>query len=318
MTTRRRPEAVTTRIHRLLAMLRHAAGCADGVTVAELAARFGVDEATVGADLAMAQMIGGDSPNYDDMPFDVFVDGDRVHATLFSFQHALRFSVDEGLALLASADALLAGSDDPSEPLARALRKVGSALGLEDGEAIDVAVDPDGGEAGRLLQGAIEGRRRVRFTYWSYARDVVSPRRVEPWRVGVDGGAWYLVGLDVDKAVERRFRLDRMDALTVIDEVAAPPPKGVSADVEIPEAGPQAVLDLPAEAAWVLEAYPVVSSQPRPDGRIEVTLAVAGASWLERLLLRVGPAARLVRIDPEIGDLDLLAGVARRILSRYA
>lgn len=41
MTTRRRPEAVTTRIHRLLAMLRHAADRPDGVTVAELAARCG-------------------------------------------------------------------------------------------------------------------------------------------------------------------------------------------------------------------------------------------------------------------------------------
>ena len=48
-----------------------------------------------------------------------------------------------------------------------------------------------------------------------------------------------------------------------------------------------------------------------------VTLAVAGRSWLERLVLRIGPEARVVSIDPELGDADVVASAAERVLARY-
>ena len=52
-------------------------------------------------------------------------------------------------------------------------------------------------------------------------------------------------------------------------------------------------------------------------GRLRVTLAVAGASWLERLLLRLGSGATVVRIDEELGGPDLAARAAERVLARY-
>ncbi len=48
-----------------------------------------------------------------------------------------------------------------------------------------------------------------------------------------------------------------------------------------------------------------------------VTLAVTGPSWLERVLLRVGPEARIVRIDDRLGGPDLATEAAERILARY-
>lgn len=61
----------------------------------------------------------------------------------------------------------------------------------------------------------------------------------------------------------------------------------------------------------------MISAEPVEGDRLRVTLAVAGASWLERLLLRLGPEATVVEIDPELGDRDIAAQAAQRVLARY-
>lgn len=69
--------------------------------------------------------------------------------------------------------------------------------------------DPKGA-LGPLLD-ALYDRSRVRFRYHSIGRDAVEPRRVEPWGLLFQWGAWYLAGRDVEKGSGARlFRLDRM------------------------------------------------------------------------------------------------------------
>ena len=65
--------------------------------------------------------------------------------------------------------------------------------------------------------------------------------------------------------------------------------------------------------AWVVESVPSAGPPVEVDGRVELELFVGGAAWLERLLLRLGPDARV--IEPE--EYRSLAGdAARRILRR--
>ena len=59
------------------------------------------------------------------------------------------------------------------------------------------------------------------------------------------------------------------------------------------------VLDAPAR--WAADYYPVRSSSPRPDGGVEVELVVVDPAWLERLLLRLAPHARVLD-HPEFTD----------------
>lgn len=307
----------SARIQRLLAILHWASTFGDdGVAITELCDRFGLTEAQLIKELEMASMIGADSINYDEMPFEVVIEPDHVVVRLFSFQRPLRLTPAEGLALVAAADALL-GDDPADSPLARALAKLAALLRIEPGQNIDVNLEPEGGEMGRRLSDAVTRQRRVRFRYWSYSRDEVATRTVEPWRVFESDGSWYLAGLDLGVGEERRFRLDRMEDPEVLDEAAAPPPKSLDLTVGVGDDAPIAVLDLPAHARWVAEAYPVEQAEPGPDGRLRITLPVAGRRWLERLLLRIGPEARIVELDPELGDDAVLAGAARSVLARY-
>jgi proteasome accessory factor C len=82
--------------------------------------------------------------------------------------------------------------------------------------------------------------------------------------------------------------------------------------------GPGAVevhVRLGPSAQWVPESVPVRTVTRDGDGRItDVVLDVAGMAWFERLLLQLGPAARVVRPAELTG---LAAEAARRVLARY-
>ena len=313
------------RLQRLLAILQWAAQHPEGALVRELCDRFQLDQEDLVKELDLANMINADSPFYDEMPFEVFLEEDRVFVRLFSFRRPMRLTPAEGLALVAAADSLiddpLVGSaeegDDPG-PLARALAKLAELLGIEPGQAVDVEVDPDGGEQGRRLRQAMADDRQVSFVYWTYGRDAVARRVVDPWEVFAEHSAWYLAGWAHEPGAVRNFRLDRMQDLTVEDEPRShAPPRSIDRSARTVDEAPQVVLDLAPWAWWVAEAHPVISVEPVDDQRLRVTLAVSGASWLERLLLRLGSGATVVQIDEELGGPDLAARAAARVLARY-
>ena len=308
------------RLQRLLALLQWAAQHPDGALVTDLCERFHLKQDDLVKELDLANMINADSPYYDEMPFEVFLEEDRVFVRLFSFRRPMRLTPAEGLALVAAADVLVDredGSEGPG-PLERALQKLADLLGIEPGQAVDVDLDPDGGEMGQALRQAIEDDRQVSFVYWTYGRDAVSRRLVDPWAVFADGGSWYLAAHAHDAGARRNFRLDRMQDLAVeaAPRVEAAPAK-IGLEARTDDDAPRVVLDLAPWARWVAEAHPVISAEPVDGDRLRVTLASAGSSWLERLLVRLGPAASVVEIDPELGQPDIAAQAARRVLARY-
>jgi proteasome accessory factor C len=76
------------------------------------------------------------------------------------------------------------------------------------------------------------------------------------------------------------------------------------------------VLRLAPAGAWVVETYPVDEVVELADGtgRVDVRLPVTGVGWLERLLLRLGPAGDVVA--PESWH-DVGARAAARVLAAY-
>ena len=303
-----------TRVQRLLAILQWAAGHADGVTYAELGERFGVADKGLMRELEMAAMIGADSVNYDEMPFEVILEDDRVFVRLFSFDRPMRLTPAEGLALVGAADAL--AGDDPAGPLARALTKLAHLLGINPGETVEVKLDPEGGPKGRFLRDAVQTQHKVQFSYWTYGRDVVGTRVASPWEVFSSGGSWYLAA-GIHDGSQRNFRLDRMEDLVGLDEAALAAPGDLDLSLELDADLPLVTLDIPMASGWLVDTHPVVSVDPGVDGRMTVTLAIAGPAWLERLLLRLGPAAQVVSIDPRLGGTDVAGATAERLLSRY-
>ena len=84
---------------------------------------------------------------------------------------------------------------------------------------------------------------------------------------------------------------------------------------------PRVVLELEPSAAWVVEQYPVEEVESLGDGRLRVRLVAGQRAWLERLLLRLGPAASVVEGDPGLAAAaacPALEPLHRRLASSHA
>ena len=310
-------ESSAPRLERMLALVPWILAN-PGSTIAELALRFEVDEQELEHDLELLPMCG--LPPYTaDRLIDVWVSDDgAVNIRLAEyFERPLRLSPSEGVALLAAGRTLLAvPGADPAGPLATALEKLEHALGARGGVAVDVG----GSSELTHLQQAVSDRAQLEIDYYSFARDEMTTRIIDPARVFHAFGSWYLAAFCHQAEGERLFRVDRVRGVRRTGErVDAPAPTddidGLGQRVYRAAPGDVRVhLRLDPSATWVADSLPVEQVTARPDGRVDVVIAVSAPAFLERLLLGLGPAARV--LDPPEARAMIVAA-ARRVLERY-
>jgi len=308
-----RPSA-DDRLRRLLAIVPWVAAN-DGPRVEDVCRRFGVTEAELLADVDLLQYCGV-YPFTADVLMEVRLEGDRIWIQYADwFNRPLRLTPEEGLTLVASGRTLLAvPGSDPEGPLARGLAKLADAMGVDVDEAIEVHLGNVPAGMLETLRGAIAERRQVELDYYGYLRDNRSRRVIDPWDVYAAEGEWYVMAWCHVAQGDRLFRLDRIRAVSVLDERFEPPatlpPRRVFAS---DQADATVVLDLERWARWVSAQYPMESVEELGEGRMRVTMKVAERVWLERLLLKLGPGATLVQGDPTVRR-----DAATKVLARYA
>ena len=286
-----------------------------GVTIAELAARFEVSERELERDLELLPMCG--LPPYTaDRLIDVSVIDGSVEIRLAEyFERPLRLTPAEGLALLAAGRALLAvPGSDVDGPLATALAKLDDALGAPGALAVDVGTS----DQLERLQDAAAADERVEIDYFSFARDEMTTRVIDPWRVFHAFGAWYVAAWCHRVDAERLFRVDRVRAVRATGEHFDPASRADDDTRDLvyrprPD-DPRVTLHLAPSADWVVESHPHESATRRKDGSWRVVLAISEPAWLERLLVGLGPDATVVA-PPELVSLG--ADAAARLRHRY-
>jgi proteasome accessory factor C len=292
----------------------------DGPAISEVCDRFGLTEPELLSDLELLWVCGL-YPYTPDMLIDVDIADGRVWIRFAEyFNRPLRLTPAEGLALVAAGRALLAApGTDPEGPLARALAKLATVLGVGGGDAVDVDLGVAPAGVLSTLQDAAASHHRVEIDYYSFGRDERTHRVVDPWRVFNAAGQWYLAGHCHRAGGERLFRVDRVQAATILDETFEPPPAkrspltGADPPVFSPRPDdPVVVLELEPEAAWVRDQYPNEGVDERAGGRLRVRLRISEQAWLDRLLLRLGRNARVVQ-----GEAGAVDKAAHRVLARY-
>ena len=310
------PSASAERLQRLLAMVPWIAA-QDGPTVEEICSRFDLTPAQLAADLEVIWLVGL-PPYTPDALVDVVQEGDRVwihYADFFDAAH--RLTPDQAVALLtAGASVLALPGADPDGALAGGVAKLAEVLGVDAGQVLDIDLGSASPEVVAVLREAVATAHRVRLDYYSYGRDTRTVRDVDPYVLQAQDGALYLLGHCHLAGGQRRFRVDRIAAAALLDDAASPPDGPLFTEVfRADDADPRVSLDLAPEASWVREVYPVEAVDGRADGSSTVTLAVAATPWLERLLVTLGPAARVVDGPPEL--VAAAPRAAGRILARY-
>ena len=304
------------RVARLLSLVPWVAA-RGSASVEEICRRFAIDADQLLRDLDTVSMVGL-YPYTPDVLIELYVEDGQVHITLpQAFDRPLQLTPEQAVALVAAGSSLLAvPGADPHGPLARGLTKLSGAVGGAGQANLEVRLGEVNPDVLDVLQAGLRQHRQVDIDYYAYGRDTHTRRVIDPYRVTSDEGQWYASAWCHLAGDERLFRLDRISSAELLDTTFSPPADLPAESVFSPSADdPRVVIELDPDARWVAEQYPVEAVEETSDGRLRATLAVSAHPWLERLLLRLGPSARVV-----VGSRDLRqAGhqAARRILARY-
>ena len=205
----------------------------------------------------------------------------------------LRLSRAEASALLVALQTLRSSAGPEVLPsIDSAVAKIEEAVGSTP----VASVAPPAGPAAAtrsILDAALREGRQLRLRYLVASRDEVTERVVDPLGIVAAGGVVYLDAWCHRADDRRSFRLDRILEATRLSSAAAEhdlAPLDLSDGIFRPaQDQPLVTLRLQPAARWVAEYYPVETVRECPDGALEVSLRVADAAWLQRLLLRLTP-----------------------------
>jgi proteasome accessory factor C len=272
-----------------------------GATVAEVCDRFGYTRGELITDLNLVFVCG--LPGYG--PGDLmvaYVDDEEVVIDMADyFSRALRLSMAEALALLASAETLIA-TDQAPPALRTAVEKLTRALGIEADETLAIEIDSESTNVTMLRNAAVEGRL-IDLIYTSLGKGKTTRRLIEPWSVFTTLGNWYVSAYCRTAKAERVFRIDRIRGMEVTGERFTPNANPPAPEVRYTpsEDDVQATIKLHPRAAWVADYYPVDVIETDP---LTVRFSTSDA----------GVAARLLD-GTEVADAT--ASLRQRILTRY-
>jgi proteasome accessory factor B len=175
------------------------------------------------------------------------------------------------------------------------------------------------------LEAAWLAKAYVRFSYTDPKKPAGSEREVEPYRVLIRSGAFYLVGYDRQRRAWRLFALDRFtSSVARIGTVQTPrklPAEYASDDVlffKSPNGTSDVTVELAARVAPAVISRRWQAAQrvePLPGGRARVTFAVSDASEVVRWTLGFGADARVVAPTEAV---TLAKGMIATIAAGYA
>ncbi|MGW2260162.1 helix-turn-helix transcriptional regulator [Streptomyces sp. NPDC001780] len=285
-----------------------------GAHVSDVARAFGISEDELISDLDVLPMCGTSFRGGDLL--DIDTDGDRIWwHNPDDVAEPLRLAADEATALLVAARAVatLPGlREGDRQALLRATAKLENAAGEAAGASsrLSVTFEAEGGVFAEVDR-AISERRRLWLRYYSPARDELTEREVDPIRLFAVGRtymeAWCRLSED-----RRTFRLDRVAAIRLLDEPAAPPElelRDLSEGLVQPSAeDPEVVVEVGPGGRWVAEYYAHDSAVELPDGGLRITLRASAPALLRRLALRLGADGRILS-PPELAESARLAAV---------
>jgi predicted DNA-binding transcriptional regulator YafY len=146
----------------------------------------------------------------------------------------------------------------------------------------------------KLVEQAIQTKRRARIEYRAVSRrgnpDVV---HVEPYFLRVADGETYFRGWCVERGAERTYKLARVTAIALTDDLAthtpkSPPNQAFAGAIKAWSGAPTTVrIGIDSNVAWLADEYPLVPEQrvvKHRDGGITIEAEVAGivetAKWV--------------------------------------
>lgn len=285
-----------------------------GQSFDSLASHFGVSSQQIRKDIDSLSLAGADHVPWQGLDFD-FADLREDKVTLSNAGGlANQLHLDE-LDREVLAFALAALEAGPWQSYARQLNQLlqlspntpgaaelETAASAETKNAAGSLNAPLGQVFATVLEALMTGRS-LKLSYVD-AAGVSSQRNVDPWWLVSDGARLTLVGYCHGARAKRRFRLERISALSLGDQVRkAAPPANTAADKRRRSRSQSwgrtaqtATLRIRPSGIWltqVAKAKQVIYNQ---DGTITVEIIGRSQAWLESVVLRA--SSELIAVEP--------------------
>jgi proteasome accessory factor C len=320
---------VSERLNRLLVMVPYLAR-EEGAGVDELCREFGITEPELMHDLDTLRMCG--VPDYTPADLmDYWIEGGRVHVMMADyFARPLNMTRQEALSLFVAGSALVrSGVFEEKGPLDSALAKIELLLSAETKEElekvishIEVEMRAYEGNMREIIDEGLEKGMNLELDYWTFSRDEMTSREVEPLSLVCSQGFWYLLGWCHLSEDMRLFRLDRIASVRLTDNACQ---ERVRESFDIPtvvgEYSPgrkahQVRLTFEGkQGRRITEQWPAAQVSENADGTISVELRTRNLAWLETYLLRFGGR---VRVEGPKELKKMLAKKAGELLESYS
>lgn len=190
------------------------------------------------------------------------------------------------------------------------LRLIQSLPGIDDGNRVseliaklargvsvapaDVIVAPEAADAVRRVVGAaVQAGKAVSFTYQVPDAEPTT-RTVDPMKVHVTSGEWYLQGWCHLRHAMRTFQLDRVSDAVMTDIDVTHATDTVPDLFDLQSADPNATVQFAADIAALLGDYLTNAEQHTLDGVTTATLRLGDPRTLKRLAARRGGAVQVL------------------------
>ncbi len=248
------------------------------------------------------------------------------------FLPPLSFTADEAILLLLGADYMAQTFDVQYQRAAKAASSKIQAVLTERARAeVEtlrrgmqfIALRPESDQQPSpllpTLRRAIVQRKQVQMTYHTRHTDdpagETNTRRVDPYALVHHGQAWYLTGYDHLRGERRVFRLDRIDALQVLEQSFTLPDHPLTMERDDAPHLVVRAFFTPTVARWVLEerSFFAVSHEEMPEGLL-VTFHVRREDDLLAWLLGWGGRVRVLEPD---SLRQRMIEAARAIMTQY-
>lgn len=179
-----------------------------------------------------------------------------------------------------------------------------------------------------LLSGAIAAHYSVCMDYYTATRDsFTKARKIDPYHLRLEDGAWYLIGYCHLRQEPRIFALDRISNLVLLEEKFECPPDfsiedflAASWGIERGKEYAVKILFDAGEARWVKERVwqdgQVLTELP--DGQVLLEVKVSGLRLIKRWVLGFGGRAKVLepgelveQIEREVQGMEEAYGFTR-------
>ena len=310
------------RIKRLLSVLPWVES-QNGPYIEEVASRFDYPQKELIEDLENVVFFVGVYPFTPDCLIEVSMTEERVWVRFADwFRQPMKLNKRELLSLRAAGESLiefndsLTGDIEELGPLERALTKLSAfENGGENILEIKLATPTK-----HLLgvQNSIKDKTVIQIEYLVGSRNELSLRKIEPQKIFMTGGNWYVHAYCRNSSARKTFRLDRIKDLKILGEIreTQPDDDSPSKDFFDLDKFPNAVIEISVRDKPLIDSFPNIEIEEISGEKMRLLCPVASEVWFKHLLMVLGVSAEIQEV-PEGIDGNIRSKTAKEILKIY-